>query len=291
LPFQRHEIQIKKVMKNLKFLLMAFIILSAISCSKDENKYYYPVAQLTETKVQMDGHYITAFSYIRNTKYLVVFESGLGDNHQPWTESDIALNTGLNSDILLYDRAGYGKSPFVNNTRNINQLRSELENVIDHFANGRKVILVGHSLGGPIIRDYAIKNPSKTAALLFVDASHEMYNQLTQEQEDYVYNLHNELYGPNFGGTLEARELIEDMDYMSTLPNLPDVPIICLTSMRIDAEHDAADRQLWYDSKEALKAGISDFTHVTTVNSGHYIMLEEPNLVMAQINELLRKLP
>jgi pimeloyl-ACP methyl ester carboxylesterase len=59
-------------------------------------------------------------------------------------------------------------------TGQINKLRSELEIVIDLFSNGTKVILIGHSLGGMIIRDFAIKTPSKIAALRFVDASHEM---------------------------------------------------------------------------------------------------------------------
>ena len=85
--------------------------------------------------------------------------------------------------------------------------------MIDRFFNGTKVILIGHSLGGMIIRDYAIKNPSKIAALRFVDASHEMYNNLTQAQEDFVYEVYKRVYGENFGGTLEARELTEDTQY------------------------------------------------------------------------------
>lgn len=60
--------------------------------------------------------------------------------------------------------------------------------------------------------------------------------------------------------------------------------------MKIDSEHNAADRQLWYDSKEALKAGVIDFTHITTNKSGHYIMIDEPNLVVDNIKLILQKL-
>lgn len=273
-------------MKRVRIIIGLTLVSLGFSCSDND----VPTQQFVESNVQFPTHYLHAYSSIKNSEYLIVFESGLGDDHSPWIQSNVAYFSALNSDVLLYDRAGYGLSLFESSPRNINQLRSELEHVIDQFANGRKVILVGHSLGGPIIRDYAIKNPEKTAALLFVDASHEMYNQLSQEQEDLIYNYHKETFGETFGGTIESRQLIEDMQYMATLPNLPDVPVICLTSMRIDAEHDAADRQLWYNSKQAMSAGVTDFTHITTVNSGHYIMLDEPALVNAQISALLQKL-
>jgi hypothetical protein len=49
--------------------------------------------------------------------------------------------------------------------------------------------------------------------------------------------------------------------------------------------------QLRYESIESLKVGLTDFTHITTVNSGHYIQLEEPELVLSNIKLLLSKFP
>ncbi len=263
--------------------LISIVVLS--SCTKND------IPVLTEPTVSLSTHKLVTSTYIKNSKYLVVFESGLGDGQEIWKERNIMPRITPVCDVLLYDRAGYGKSDTNTTQRNINKLRSELEIVINQFSNGRKVILVGHSLGGMIIRDYAIKNPSKTAALLFVDASHEMYNNPTQLQEDIIYNIFKTAYGENFGGTAEAKELREDAQYMSGLPSLPNVPVIAITSMKIDADHNLADRQLWYNSTEALKRGVADFLHITTVNSGHYIMLDEPNLVINNIKLLLSKLP
>ena len=256
-------------------------------CKKSE----VSALEFSESQVSLSTHKLATYSVIKNTKYLVVFESGLGDDHNVWNEKNIPIQLGASADVLLYDRAGYGKSESNISQRNISKLRSELELVINQFSTGRKVILVGHSLGGMIIRDYAIKNPSKTAALLFVDASHELYNKLTQAQEDLVYTTFKSANGESFGGAGEAKELIEDSQYMATLPNLPNIPVVALTSMKIDAEHTMTDRQLWYNSKEALKAGVTDFTHITTTNSGHYIMRDEPKLVVDNIKLLLSKLP
>ena len=269
-------------------ILVVVITLSLWGCSSED---IGPKLRLTESFVNMGSHKLKAYSYSNDSKYMVVFESGLGDDHGVWRVKNIPSIISASADILLYDRAGYGASDQNTNVRGIDRLSDELNEVIDQLANGKKVVLVGHSLGGMIIRDYAIKFPSKTAALLFVDASHELYNNPTQGEEDMAYNHYKGEYGANFGGTLEARELVENVQYMASLPNLPDIPVVALTSMRIDAQNDAEDKQLWFDSKEALKDGVSDFTHITTTNSGHHIMLDEPDLVIDNIELLLSKLP
>jgi pimeloyl-ACP methyl ester carboxylesterase len=191
----------------------------------------------------------------------------------------------------MYDRAGYGQSENGPGPRNIDRLRSELDSVINKFSNGRKVILIGHSLGGMIIRDYAVKNPFKTAALLFIDPSHEFYNHPSQAEEDMLYDASKNANGANFGGTLEAREFIEDLQYVSTLASLPNVPVIVLTSMQLDATHSSSDKQIWYNAHELLKNGVTDFTHIATTNSGHYIMIDEPTLVIDNFKLLISKLP
>jgi pimeloyl-ACP methyl ester carboxylesterase len=278
-------------------LLWIFIFticaLSFNSCS-DDDKNRTP--EYPGTTVDLGTHKLMAYTVSENSKYLVVFESGHGNDHTSWYSTGksseiLSIADFLDSDVLLYDRAGYGKSGINTEPRNINKLTSELETVVDQFAKGRKVVLVGHSLGGLIIRDYAIKNPAKVAGLVFVDASHEKYNHLSQDQVDLFYNNYKNTYGANSGIAQETLQLIEDFKYMKGLPNLPDVPVVAITSMKVDAEHDAADRQLWFDSKESLKVGVTDFTHITTVNSGHFIQLEEPKLVLGNIRVLLSKLP
>lgn len=286
--------KLNKIIRN-KMLCVFISTISAISilsCSDDNQK---AAPEYPETFVDLGTHKLMAYTVSKNSKYLVVFESGHGNDHTSWYSTGksseiVSIADFLDADVLLYDRAGYGKSGFNTEPRNINKLRSELERVVDRFANGRKVVLVGHSLGGLIIRDYAIKNPEKVAGLVFVDASHEKYNHLSQNQENEFYNNYKTVYGANSGIAQETLQLIEDFKYMEGSPNLPDVPIIAITSMKIDADHDAADRQLWYDSKESLKVGVTDFTHITTVKSGHFIQLEEPELVLGNIRLLLSKL-
>ena len=273
-------------MKNTKILIALAAILTVASCKKNRT-----TPAFTETKISLATHKLATFSAIKNSKYLVVFESGLGNDHTVWNNNAVALQINGNTDVLLYDRAGYGKSENGPGPRDINRLRSELESVIDKFSNGRKVILIGHSLGGMIIRDYAVKNPLKTAALLFVDPSHELYSHPSQAEEDELYEASRNANGANFGGTLEAREFIEDLQYASTLPNLPNIPVVVLTHMKVDVTHSTSDVQKLYDAHELLKSGVTDFTHIATTKSGHFIMIDEPGLVVDSFNSLISKLP
>ncbi len=281
-------LQNKKKMKEALSLLW---MLAMASCSKPVDSPSFPYS---EFPVGMGSYTLSTYHSApeKNSKYLVVFDTGLGDYSKVWTESRVPDSIIKNADVVLYDRAGYNRSTAAPAPRDVDRMRKDLDSVINYYAKGRKLILVAHSLGGYIIRDYAVKNPSKVAALLFVDPSHEQYNgSLNQAGEDQIYNAFKAAYGVNFGGTMEARELIEDAQYMSALPSLPDVPVVVISSMKVDAAHTAADRQLWYNAHEALKAGVTDFTHISTTLSGHYIMNTEPALIKDRIRILLSKLP
>jgi Predicted hydrolases or acyltransferases (alpha/beta hydrolase superfamily) len=268
------------------------IFLSTVSCKPESNPPVPAKATpvvLTQKNVNLGTHKLATFSVIKNSDYLVVFEAGLGDDHTIWDNSNIVLKTSDSMDVVSYDRASHGESQRGPDPRDINRLQSELSFIIDAFANGRKIVLIGHSLGGFIIKDWAIKNPTRVAGLLFVDPS--VNGTISQADQDAFYNSWLIPYGALYGSTLEAKEWKVDLEYMATLGNLPDVPVVVLTAMRVDAPDTVEGRQWWYDQHELLGAGVTDFTHLSAANSGHMVMLDEPQKLIHCINVLLAKLP
>ena len=107
----------------------------------------------------------------------VILEAGLGD--YGWSSwSTVQPQIAATTRTCSYDRAGTGWSdpPRVDPMPSamVNDLRALLA------AAGERgpYVLVGHSLGGPIVRHHARRFPGEVAGLVLVDGSHE--DQLTR---------------------------------------------------------------------------------------------------------------
>src|SRR5262249_7068491 len=101
----------------------------------------------------------------------VVVESGLGDFSTDWSlvQSRVARVTR----ICTYDRAGYAWSEPGPMPRTYAQLNLELREALKSLGESGPFILVGHSFGGPVVRNYAYVYPREVAGIVFVDTVHE----------------------------------------------------------------------------------------------------------------------
>lgn len=262
------------------------------SCGEDQ-----PGSSLFKKQtVSGDGNYELAVytSFNKDSEKLLVFESGLGDDHAVWLKSGVAGELASSFDVILYDRAGYGASGYDTLPRIAARCSRDLEKIIRAVGGNRKVYLAGHSFGGLIIREFALAFPEKTNGLLFIDPSHEQYNSPDEETEMVLAEAFREAYGPHSGAAAEAEQLMESLNESKGKGPLPDVPVTVLTSMKEDEGNRYSDevnqktRQDWYQAHESLKTGVTRFVHRQTLNSGHYIQLEEPGLVLSEFLNLLK---
>ncbi|HZU28161.1 MAG TPA: alpha/beta hydrolase [Bryobacteraceae bacterium] len=101
----------------------------------------------------------------------VVIENGLGDFSFQWTlvQSRVARFTR----ICTYDRAGYAWSDPGPKPRTFAQINLELHDTLAAAGERAPYILVGHSYGGPVVRNFALTYPRDVAGIVFVDAAHE----------------------------------------------------------------------------------------------------------------------
>lgn len=74
--------------------------------------------------------------------------------------------------LLSIDRPGFGYTQgFGKPERSMEKQAAGVKAVADSLAPGQKVLLVGHSLGGPVIARFAMDYPERTAGLVLVAAS------------------------------------------------------------------------------------------------------------------------
>jgi pimeloyl-ACP methyl ester carboxylesterase len=101
----------------------------------------------------------------------VVIENGLGDFSFDWilVQARVAQFTR----ICTYDRAGYEWSDPGPKPRTFAQINLELRDALTKLGEKGPFLLVGHSYGGPVIRNFALTYPRDVAGMVQVDAAFE----------------------------------------------------------------------------------------------------------------------
>ena len=101
---------------------------------------------------------------------VVVLESGLGDTYLSWrkVQPQIAKFT----QVCSYDRAGIGYSESSSRPRTSRAIAEELHGLLQAAGIAPPYVLVGHSMGGYIVRVYASLYRNEVAGMVQVDASH-----------------------------------------------------------------------------------------------------------------------
>jgi pimeloyl-ACP methyl ester carboxylesterase len=101
----------------------------------------------------------------------VVIENGLGDFSFDWilVQQRVARFTR----VCTYDRAGYAWSDPGPLPRTFIQINLELRDALSQLNERGPYVLVGHSYGGPVIRNFATIYASDVAGIVFVDAAFE----------------------------------------------------------------------------------------------------------------------
>jgi pimeloyl-ACP methyl ester carboxylesterase len=101
----------------------------------------------------------------------VVVENGLGDFSFDWilVQSKVAAFTRA----CTYDRAGYAWSEPGPKPRTFSQINMELRDALAKLREPGPFVLVGHSFGGPVIRNFAATYPHQVAGMVLVDAAFE----------------------------------------------------------------------------------------------------------------------
>ena len=225
--------------------------------------------------------------------YTVVFEAGFASDQSVWRK--VAPEVAKKAAVLVYSRAGYGKSPARTAPLTMAQSAAELAAVLEERKVQGPLILVGHSYGGFLIRHFAANHPQQVAGLVLVDPADEGLEavlkgvdaaRLRQDQQMLASSI-----PPKWQGELQTIQAILDAGKLPAMPALPDVPAVLITSVQARAGSD-----FFQETPEVIKikrqrhaAFISQFSngaHVFTSGSGHGIQMQEPALVIAAIDQV-----
>lgn len=240
----------------------------------------------------------------------VVFDSGLGDSALVWSRVQPAIARHVRA--CSYDRAGYGESDARPPPRTSAAIVYELHHLLAKAGVAPPYLLVGHSFGGWNMQLFASIFPEETAGLVLVDSS--QVNQIERYARETGtviapkgdFHLDTTPYVPPGlppDAERRARELTYDPVTWRTAYNelvgfrtseqqvadaapLPAIPMVVVSRGEriVDAEPDRLRREhLWRTLQQEFVDGHPGAVHFVARNSGHYIQLQQAQLVISSV--------
>jgi pimeloyl-ACP methyl ester carboxylesterase len=253
----------------------------------------------------------------------IVLVSGLGERADNWS---VTADPGTNdqavypqaarvSRVCAYDRPGTetttasgreaSRSSSVPQPTTGTAAAADLNALLTAAGEPGPFVLVGHSYGGDIVRLYAAAHPDDVAGLVLVDAlSEDLPRRLTAQQTADLEKL-------NSPATQGRPPGAEEFQFSVVFPELraistpPSVPTVVLSADRkVISAADLASGQLppfvdqafadalWaaqLAAQDELAATFPGATHITSTNAGHYIHVEQPQVVLQAIAQVVSR--
>ncbi|MGI9303819.1 MAG: alpha/beta fold hydrolase [Gammaproteobacteria bacterium] len=246
---------------------------------------------------------------------VVIMDSGLGGTSLDW--SRVQPRVSEFTRVCVYDRAGYGWSETGPLPRTSRRIAGELHALLQTAGVQGPYVLVGHSFGGYNMQLFASRYPQDTAGVVLVDSSHaDQYRRFRRAGLRHMrlpgrnffmrVNLHIPENMPvplqpllralaskeAFQSTVyyELRSMGDSARQVGFAEFPPDVPLIVLTRGRRvwpDDSNGNRSEALWLELQDDLLARSTVASQLVAGNSGHYIHLDEPVLVVRAIRRLV----
>jgi len=245
----------------------------------------------------------------------VVFVHGLGCDLNTWEAQYRAFSDDSNLTLLFIDLPGYGLSDKPEDYGyTLADFARAVRAVIDevHPHDSRRVILVGHSLGTAVCRQFCFDYPGLAEGLVDIDGVYVLLPADTAERAEYVSQIQQfaagfctgdvRQYFRDFVSALAGPETPASVTRyaLSVMPHTPPHVACGTMSHLIDPgywtgaaisvpTHVICTRNsgLGPDNRERMGALYPNLAYTELATCGHFIHMEQPQVVNNAIRRLL----
>jgi pimeloyl-ACP methyl ester carboxylesterase len=206
----------------------------------------------------------------------VVFESGLGDDWQPWQL--VAPEVAEQARVFAYSRPGYGQSEPTTEPRDPEHIVEELRALLAARGYAPPYVLVGHSLGGGYMELFAKAHPEEVTGVVLVDPRHRDFTTACAEA-----GIEGCVLPASIVATLphvQSEELesyaqtSEEVRSHGTFGNYP-VRVLTATSHGFSPEAEA----LWVSMLGEIAGEAADGEQMVFTGANHYLQVERAHEV------------
>ena len=132
------------------------------------------------------------------------------DDSSAWSEIEPVI--ARDATTLVYDRRGTGKSGHVEGPRSLADLADDLDVLVDALHLPSRLVLVGASLGGLLVRLFAARRLARVCGMVLVDPTHELM------PERFEAVLSAAAYAALIEGNRVAGEGLDLLEAIRTMP-------------------------------------------------------------------------
>lgn len=265
---------------------IVILLLISIACSKKPEDRFIDIRGRRQHLIDM-GEGIP----------VVVFVNGFGDRARTWMH--VQPKVAKLTRTISYDRPGLGESEALSANRSLDTLVFELNQILQHENAEAPYVLVGHSMGGHIVRYFSHLHPDKVAGIVLVDATVEYmedeFKRLKGPDDARKYDS-LKVYGrdPNWpeGIRSEADYFEENNNKIKSIGFARHIPTTVITGMNMP-ESSFSFMKGVNDIKVTLhQRWVSEYPHIRHIfanASGHFVQHDEPQLVVDEILAIVER--
>ena len=214
----------------------------------------------------------------------VVFEAGLGKGKEDWKA--VFNGVAAQTRAIAYDRAGYGKSESSIEPREGQQIVQELRALLTAENLPPPYVLVGHSLGGTIVKLFARTHPEEVAGVVLVDARHA--DLARQCRQVGVLRL---FYEPpqllflmsRAAARKELKAAPVTMRQARRAGPFPTIPLIVVTHLKASTHWPRALGKVWVAGQHHMMKMSALGRIKVCADSGHNVHRDQPDVVVQAI--------
>jgi pimeloyl-ACP methyl ester carboxylesterase len=165
----------RKIAEGIVLSLVALVALAlGLNSAVNAVILHHYRAQMPGALYLVDGHRMRLDCTGSGSPTLVL-DAGLGNNGLIFGAVQPAL--AKTTRVCSYDRAGMGWSDPVPTPRDADHIAEQLHGLLQSAGISGPIVLMGHSIAGMYIRDYASRYPAQVVGLIFIDASTPLQNR------------------------------------------------------------------------------------------------------------------
>lgn len=204
--------------------------------------------------------------------------------------------------IVTIDLAGHGKSDMIRADYTIANFAKDVKAVVNKL-NLDEIILIGHSMGGPVALEAALMMSDKTLGLIGIDTFNDIDKQPTADEFNQIknyfstdfYNKTKQYITSMFYPEADSLIIEKVSEDMASAPKK--VAMSSIKSLYYYYDIDSFKKleipvrslqgDLFNTDTEVLENNCEDYDIITLEGYGHFLMLENPQLFNEKLNLLI----